>query len=144
MTNIQDFVMLHVGYESPTVIGAYCSITHHCTLHGCTIGDNTLVGINSTLMDGCVVGANCIIGGHTILTEGTVIPDNSVVLGAPGKVRKTLNSYVGNRFNAELYHRNAVAYAAGRHTAWQGAGFDAAMAAKRRELEAEFARLYGA
>ena len=55
-TNIQDFVMLHIGDATPTLIGSHCSITHHCTIHGCTIGDNCLIGINSTIMDGCVIG----------------------------------------------------------------------------------------
>ncbi|HAB09726.1 MAG TPA: gamma carbonic anhydrase family protein, partial [Alcanivorax sp.] len=74
-TNLQDFVMVHIGNHTGTRIGDYCSITHHVTLHGCTIGDNCLVGINSTIMDGCVIGDNCIIAGHTFLKEGTEIPD---------------------------------------------------------------------
>ena len=91
-TNIQDFTMLHIGASTGTYIGSHCSITHHCTLHGCTIGDNCLIGINSTIMDGCVIGDNCIIGGHTFLKEGTVIPSNSIVVGAPGKVRLSYTS----------------------------------------------------
>ena len=118
MTNIQDFVMLHVGSKTGTHIGKYCSITHHCTLHGCTIGDYCLVGINTTIMDGCVIGNNCIIAGHTFLKEGTVIPDNSIVMGTPGKVVKTVNSYRKNKMNAVLYYKNAVAYSKGNHRAW--------------------------
>lgn len=114
-SNIQDFVMIHVGNGTGTIVGDYCSITHHCTLHGCTIGDNCLIGINSTIMDGCVIGDNCIIAGHTILKEGTVIPDNSIVAGSPGKVIKTRNSYEPNRFNAMAYYENALGYAEGDH-----------------------------
>ena len=78
-TNIQDFAMLHIGDATPTIIGSHCSITHHCTIHGCTIGDNCLIGINATIMDGCVIGENSIIGGHTFLKEGTVVPPNSII-----------------------------------------------------------------
>ncbi|SME94678.1 gamma carbonic anhydrase family protein [Pseudobacteriovorax antillogorgiicola] len=120
MTNIQDFVMIHIGTKTGTHVGKYCSITHHCTLHGCTIGDYTLVGINSTIMDGCVIGDNCIIAGHTFLKEGTVIPDNSIVMGTPGKVVKTTNSKQKNKLNAVLYYKNGLAYNKGQHRAWDG------------------------
>lgn len=122
-TNIQDFVMLHIGDRTDTIIGSHCSITHHCTIHGGTIGDNCLIGINSTIMDGCVVGDNCIIGGHTFLKEGTVIPPNSIVVGAPGKVTRTQNNFVRNRLNAYAYLRNAQAYASGNFRAWAESEF---------------------
>lgn len=112
-TNIQDFVMIHVGSVTPTIIGENCSITHHCTIHGATIGDNVLVGINSTIMDGAVIGNNCIIGGHTIVTQNTVIPDNSVVMGSPGKVVKSRDCGEANRGNADFYVNFAKNYAQG-------------------------------
>ena len=59
-TNLQDHVMVHVGYHAPTIIGAYCSITHRVVLHGCTIGDNCLIGIGATVMEGAVIGENSI------------------------------------------------------------------------------------
>ncbi|PCJ34461.1 MAG: gamma carbonic anhydrase family protein [Cellvibrionales bacterium] len=114
-TNIQDFVMIHIGLSQGTYIGNHCSITHHCTLHGCKIGDNCLIGINTTIMDGCVVGDNCIIAGHTYLKEGTIIPDNSIVAGTPGKVVKKKNSRIENRLNAIWYYENALGYAQGNH-----------------------------
>ncbi|RJF98479.1 gamma carbonic anhydrase family protein [Noviherbaspirillum saxi] len=117
-TNIQDFVMLHIGDVTPTLIGSHCSITHHCTIHGCTIGDNCLIGINSTIMDGCVIGENSIVAGHAFLKEGTVIPPNSIVMGAPGKVTRIQNNFVRNRINAYMYYRNALAYASGDFRAW--------------------------
>ncbi|WP_430398857.1 gamma carbonic anhydrase family protein [Ferrovibrio sp.] len=117
-TNIQDFSMIHIGGQTATHIGSHCSITHHCNIHGCTIGDNCLIGIGATIMDGCVIGNNCIIGGAAFLKEGTVIPDNSVVVGAPGKVIKTQNNYVRNRLNAYLYYRNALAYKQGQYREW--------------------------
>lgn len=143
-TNLQDFVMVHVGYDTPTVIGAYCSIAHHCTIHGCRIGDNCLIGINSTVMDGAVIGDNCVIGGHTLITEGTVVPDNSVVVGTPGRVIKARNSFVANRANALLYHRNALAYARGDHRAWTGPDYDAEWPQVMARIEADFAARYDA
>ncbi len=110
--------MLHIGDNTGTYIGSHCSITHHCTIHGCTIGDNCLIGINSTIMDGCVIGNNCIIAGHTFLKEGTVIPDNSIVMGTPGKVIRTQNNYTRCRMNAFMYYRNALAYAKEEHREW--------------------------
>ena len=135
-TNIQDFVMLHVGAASGTHIGSHCSITHHCTLHGCTIGDNCLIGINSTIMDGCVIGDNCVIAGHSFLKEGSIIPPNSIVMGAPGKVTRTRNNFVANRLNAYLYYRNALAYADGRYREWQQPDFAADADAELRRLQA--------
>jgi carbonic anhydrase/acetyltransferase-like protein (isoleucine patch superfamily) len=139
-TNIQDFVMLHVGNNTGTIIGSHCSITHHCTIHGATIGDNCLIGINSTIMDGCVIGANSIVAGHTFLTEGTIVPPNSIVMGAPGKVTRIKNNYVGNRLNAYLYYRNALAYAQGQYRAWNEADFPVEVAAEIARLSAELAR----
>ena len=133
-TNIQDFVMLHIGDRTDTIIGSHCSITHHCTIHGGTIGDNCLIGINSTIMDGCVIGDNCIIGGHTFLKEGTEIPSNSIVMGAPGKVSRTQNNFVRNRLNAYAYYKNALAYASGNYRAWNESAFPADIMAEMQRL----------
>ena len=132
-TNVQDFAMVHMGYETPTVVGDYCSITHHVTLHGCTIGDHVLIGINATVMDGAVVGDNSIVAGHAFVREGTVIAANSIVMGTPAKVVRTESGFRPNRLNALHYHRNALAYARGDHRAWTGEAYDA----WRREAEAE-------
>ncbi|MDX2203507.1 MAG: gamma carbonic anhydrase family protein [Hyphomicrobiaceae bacterium] len=142
-SNLQDHVMVHVGFHSPTIIGAYCSITHRVVLHGCRIGDNCLIGIGATLMDGVVVGENSIVAGHAFLREGTVIPPNSIVMGTPAKVVRTANSYVANRLNAMLYHRNGLAYARGDHRAWDGADYEAEMAAHKARFAREYAELYG-
>jgi len=137
-TNIQDFVMIHVGGGTGTHIGANCSITHHCTIHGATIGDNCLIGINATIMDGAVVGDNCIVAGGAFLKEGTIIPDNSIVMGMPGKVTKTRNNQVANRLNAFLYVINAKCYARGEHRSWNDPDFMAQAAAEVKRLQAEF------
>ena len=114
-TNIQDFVMIHVGATTPTIIGDDCSITHHATLHGCKIGDKCLVGINSTIMDGAVIGNNCIIAGHSIVTEGSDFPDNSIIAGSPARLLKTRDSSVANGINAAFYVLNAKNYRQGIH-----------------------------
>lgn len=113
-TNIQDFVMIHVGAMTPTIVGEDCSITHHVTLHGCEIGDRCLIGINATIMDGAKIGANSIVAGNTIVTEGSVFPENSVIAGVPGKVVATRDCGDANRINALMYQRFAEAYAEGR------------------------------
>jgi carbonic anhydrase/acetyltransferase-like protein (isoleucine patch superfamily) len=140
-TNLQDHVMVHIGYHLPAIIGAFCSITHRVVLHGCTIGDNCLIGIGATIMDGAVIGENSIVAGHTFVREGTVIPPNSVVMGTPGKVVATRDNFVANRINAMMYHRNAQAYARGDHRAWDGPAFEAALAGWKAQFEAERARL---
>lgn len=112
-TNIQDFVMIHVGFSSPTIIGEDCSITHHATLHGCTIGDRSLIGINATIMDGAEIGANSIVAGHSIVTEGTKFPDNSVIAGVPARRVKSADNSQGNLLNARFYQQNALNYAEG-------------------------------
>jgi carbonic anhydrase/acetyltransferase-like protein (isoleucine patch superfamily) len=143
-TNIQDHAMVHIGYRLPVTIGAWCSITHRCVVHGCTIGDNVLVGIGATIMDGAVIGDNSIIAGHAFVREGTIIPPNSVVMGTPGKVVATRDNFVANRINAALYHRNALAYARGDHRAWEGPEFAAAMAEWQVRFSAEHAASSGA
>lgn len=113
-SNIQDFVMIHVGAMTPTIVGEDCSITHHATLHGCEIGDRCLIGINATVMDGAQIGANSIVAGNTIVTENSVFPDNSVIAGTPGKLVVTRDNGPANRINAEMYRRFALAYQEGR------------------------------
>ncbi|WP_072386293.1 gamma carbonic anhydrase family protein [Hyphomicrobium sp. CS1BSMeth3] len=134
--NLQDHVMVHIGYSTPTVIGDYASITHRVVLHGCTIGENCLIGIGATIMDGAVIGANSIVAGHAFVREGQVIPPNSIVMGTPAKVVRTADNFVANRMNAWLYHRNAEAYALGDHRAWTGAEFEKARDAEKARLEA--------
>lgn len=142
-SNLQDFVMVHVGYAKPTVVGDYCSITHRAVLHGCTIGDNCLIGIGATVMEGAVIGENSIVAGHSFVADNTEIPPNSIVMGTPAKVVRTRNNFVANKLNAMLYYRNAVCYARGDHRGWEGAAYEAQMAAWKSEIEREFAAKYG-
>jgi len=142
-TNLQDHVMVHVGYHNPTVVGDYCSITHRVVLHGCTIGDNCLIGIGATVMEGVVIGENSIVAGHSLVADETRIPPNSIVMGTPAKVVRTINSFVANKLNAMLYYRNALCYARGDHRGWEGAEHAGKMAAWKAEIEREFAARYG-
>lgn len=135
MTNLQDFVMVHVGYDHPAVIGDFCSITHHAVVHGATVEDFCLVGIHATLMDGVVLGRGSIVAPGAVVTEGKVIPPGSIVAGVPAKVRKQRDASRENRLNAWNYHRNAAAYRRGTHRAWDGPEYRAWLEAKRREVE---------
>jgi carbonic anhydrase/acetyltransferase-like protein (isoleucine patch superfamily) len=126
--------MIHVGNTTPTIIGDNCSITHHCTIHGADVGDNCLIGINSTLMDGAKIGANSIVAGHSIVTEGTIIPPNSIVAGAPAKVIRTRDNRVANAMNAAFYYENAKAYAVGDHRVTERDAFARAMEAELRAM----------
>ena len=136
MTNIQDFVMVHVGYDSPTLIGDFCSITHHATVHGCTLGDACLVGINAVIMDGAVIGAGSIVASGAVVPEGAEFAPNSIVAGVPARQIREHDNTKTNRMNAWLYHRNAQAYRRGEHRAWDGEDFEAWRKAKLAEVEA--------
>ena len=115
-SNVQDGSVLHTDTGSPLTIGANVTVGHMVMLHGCTIGDNSLVGIGSIILNGAKIGKNCLIGANVLITEGKEIPDNSLVMGAPGKVVREVSEgqarmlaggamhYVANwkRYAAEL------------------------------------------
>jgi len=90
-SNVQDGSVLHTDIGCPLVIGKDVTIGHMVMLHGCTIGDESLIGIGATVLNRAVIGKNCIIGAHALIPEGKVIPDNSLVMGAPGKIVKQLS-----------------------------------------------------
>ncbi len=114
-SNVQDACVLHTDLGSPLTIGKNCTIGHRAMLHGCTIGDTSLVGIGATILNNAVIGRNCLIGAHALVTEGKVIPDNSLVMGAPGRVVRVLNGeeIAGLARSAESYVRNWQRYAQG-------------------------------
>ncbi|WP_316976711.1 gamma carbonic anhydrase family protein [Shumkonia mesophila] len=89
-TNIQDGSVLHVDFDLPLVIGANVVVGHMVMLHGCTIGDGSLIGIGATVLNGARIGRDCLIGAHALVTEGKEIPDRSLVMGSPGKVVREL------------------------------------------------------
>ncbi|HEY8571471.1 gamma carbonic anhydrase family protein [Phenylobacterium sp.] len=89
-SNVQDGSVLHTDSGSPLILGANVTVGHLVMLHGCTIGDGSLVGIGSIVLNGAKIGKNCLIGANCLITEGKEIPDNSLVMGAPGKVVREL------------------------------------------------------
>ncbi|WP_417310307.1 gamma carbonic anhydrase family protein [Devosia sp.] len=103
-SNVQDLSVLHTDVGAPLTIGKGVTIGHRVMLHGCTIGDYSLIGIGSTILNGAVIGKNCIIGAHTLITEGKAIPDNSLVVGSPGRVMKTLDADTAEMLKASADH----------------------------------------
>ena len=110
--NVQDGAVLHADPGFPLKLAKDVSVGHLAMLHGSTIGENTLVGINAVILNGCVIGKNCIIGANALLPEGKVIPDNSLVVGSPGKVvRQLTDADVANlRRIASGYATRSAAY----------------------------------
>ena len=104
-TNVQDNSTLHCSPGFPLSIGKGVTIGHNCIVHGCTIGDNTLIGMGSTILNGAKIGANCLVGAGSLVTQGTVIPDGSLAFGSPAKVIRPLTKEEaeGNRKNCETY-----------------------------------------
>ena len=111
-SNIQDGSVIHLGDNDPTVIGEYVVVGHRAVLHGCTLEDHVLIGMQATVLDGAVVGRGSIIGAGAIVPSGSVIPPLSLVLGMPGKVVKTLapEKEAVHRKLAEKYARLAANY----------------------------------
>ncbi|SFR39803.1 Carbonic anhydrase or acetyltransferase, isoleucine patch superfamily [Yoonia tamlensis] len=112
-SNVQENCVLHTDMGYPLVVGADCTIGHKAMLHGCTIGDGSLIGMGATVLNGAVIGKGCLIGAGALITEGKVIPDGSLVMGAPGKVIRTLDAaaLAMLRKSAENYQANAARFA---------------------------------
>ena len=135
--NIQDFVMIHVGFDDPTIVGDFCSITHHATVHGCTLGDATLVGPGAVIMDGAAVGAGSIVAGGAVIPEGKKFGPGAILAGVPAKQIGERDSSRANRLNAWNYHRNAEFTARGDHRCWEGPDYQAWLAVKKAAIEAD-------
>lgn len=91
-SNVQENVVMHTDPGFPIMIGADCTVGHKAMLHGCILGDNTLIGMGATILNGARVGRNCLIGAGTLITECKEIPDGSLVMGTPGKVVRELDA----------------------------------------------------
>jgi carbonic anhydrase/acetyltransferase-like protein (isoleucine patch superfamily) len=109
-SNIQDGSVLHTDMGSPLTIGADVTVGHQVMLHGCSIGDNSLIGIQSVVMNGATIGRNCIVGAGSLVTEGKAFPDNSLIMGSPAKAVRTLTDEqaAGLRQGAAGYVANAA------------------------------------
>ena len=114
-SNVQEACVLHTDMGYPLVIGADCTIGHKAMLHGCTIGEGTLIGMGATILNGARIGKGCLIGACALVTEGKEIPDGSLVMGAPGKVVRFLDpkAQARLRLSAAGYQANARRYRAG-------------------------------
>lgn len=104
-SNVQDNVSVHVDTGHPVVIGSKVSVGHNAVVHGCTIGDGTLVGMGSVILSGAVIGDGCLIAGGAVVLGGTEIPPGSLVAGVPAKVRRALTDEerAGLIANADIY-----------------------------------------
>ncbi len=113
-SNVQDNVSVHVDTAHPVVIGEHVSVGHNAVVHGCTIGDGSLVGMGAVVLSGAVIGAGCLIAGGAVVLGGTEVPDGSLVAGVPAKVRRPLtdDERTGLRENAEIYLRHIDAHEA--------------------------------
>ncbi|WP_077284841.1 gamma carbonic anhydrase family protein [Cognaticolwellia aestuarii] len=103
-TNIQDGSILHVDTGFPMTIGRDVTVGHKVMLHGCTIGDNTLIGMNAVVLNGANIGKNCLIGANSLVTENMQVPDGHLVLGSPAKVVKALDDSTRAMFTKSAMH----------------------------------------
>ena len=114
-SQVQDNSTLHTDPGFPLTIGKDCVIGHNVVLHGCTIGDNSLIGMGAIVLNGAKIGANCLVGAGALITEGKEFPDGAVILGAPAKaVRETdekARAMIAR--GADVYVRRWKQYAAG-------------------------------
>ncbi|MDG1169648.1 MAG: gamma carbonic anhydrase family protein [Sulfitobacter sp.] len=103
-SNVQENCVFHSDLGFPLRVGVNCTIGHKVMLHGCTIGDNTLIGMGATILNGAKIGKNCLIGAGALVTENKVIPDGSLVMGAPGKVVRQLDEQAIQMLTASALH----------------------------------------
>lgn len=114
-SNIQENCVLHTDMGYPLVIGANCTIGHKAMLHGCVIGDGSLIGMGATVLNGAKIGKGCLIGAGALIAEGKEIPDGSLVMGAPGRIIRELDAEAQARLlkSAEGYRANMRRFRAG-------------------------------
>lgn len=113
-SNVQDLSVCHTDGGFPLTVGKNCTIGHRALLHGCTIGDNTLIGMGAVVMTGAKIGANCLIAAHALVPEQKVIPDGSLVMGVPGKIVRQMSEedIANNAAATERYVKRWRDYAA--------------------------------
>ena len=114
-SNIQDNSVLHADEGMPLVIGENVTVGHQVMLHGCTVGDNSLIGIQAVVLNGAKIGKNCLVGAGSLVTEGKQFPDGCMILGSPARVIRQLSpeQIEGLKMNAQHYMDNARRYQAG-------------------------------
>ncbi len=114
-TNVQDNSVLHSDYGYPLEIGMSVTVGHKVMLHGCTIGDDTLIGMGSTILNGAKIGKNSIVGANSLVTEGKEFPDGVLIVGAPAKMVRELKAEEIQliKQSAEYYQKNAERFSSG-------------------------------
>lgn len=114
-SNVQDGSVLHADLGFPLVVGERVTVGHQVMLHGCTIGDGSLIGIGAVILNGAVLGRHCLVGAGALVTEGKSFPDGSMILGSPAKVVRQLTpeQIEGLERSAQHYQDNARRYRAG-------------------------------
>ena len=114
-SNIQDGTVMHADPGFPMVVGKNVTVGHNAMLHGCSVGDGSLVGIGAIVLNGAVIGKGCLIGANALVTEGTEIPDGSLVLGSPAKIKSQLSEEQQQALmhNADHYMSNAARFNTG-------------------------------
>lgn len=114
-TNIQDMSVLHADHGVPLTIGEDVTVGHQAMLHGCTVGDGSLIGIGAVVLNGAKIGKGCLVGARALVTEGKEFPDGSMILGSPAKVVRQLTAEQlhGLRLSAQYYVGNARRFRAG-------------------------------
>ena len=112
-SNVQDGSVLHTDLGYPINIGAHVTIGHKVMLHGCDIGEGSLIGINAVVLNGAKIGKHCLIGANALIPEGMEVPDGSMVVGSPGKIKRELNDSQKKmlEMSAQHYVQNAARYA---------------------------------
>jgi carbonic anhydrase/acetyltransferase-like protein (isoleucine patch superfamily) len=113
-SNVQECSVLHTDMGFPLLLGEDVTIGHQVMLHGCTVGDGSLIGIQAVVLNGAQIGKNCLVGAGAVVTEGKVFPDNSLILGSPAKVVREISAEQATRLrlSAAHYVENAQRYRA--------------------------------
>ncbi len=109
-TNIQDNAVIHCDPNEPCIIGEGCVIGHNAIVHGATLHNEVLVGMNSTVLNGAVIGSGSIVGANALVPSGMIVPPNSLVLGVPAKVIKTIDQSASIQSNTEEYLKKAIIF----------------------------------
>jgi carbonic anhydrase/acetyltransferase-like protein (isoleucine patch superfamily) len=111
-SNVQEGSILHTDPGYPMVIGKNVTVGHQAMLHGCTVGDGSLIGIQAVVLNGAKIGKNCLVGAGALVTEGKEFPDNSLIIGSPAKVVRTLSEadIAGLQRNANIYVKRGQAF----------------------------------
>ena len=103
-SNVQEHSIMHTDAGYPVTVGVGCTIGHRALLHGCTVGDNTLIGMGAVILNGARIGSNCLVGAGALVTENKEFPDNSLIIGSPAKAIRTLDESAIERLKASARH----------------------------------------